>query len=134
MGDGIYMLNCGMSVEVNRKSQVDNQAEFKSYLERLGIEQPALCILLGVQRSTLNKWVNGTVTAIPAIATTAVKMLWFIKESDPQLFQRWMMIQDFGVPAEYATNEKAYEFLHVLKREPSPPIKKLRAQVAAQKQ
>jgi transcriptional regulator with XRE-family HTH domain len=112
---------------------VDNQAEFKSYLERLGIEQPALCILLGVQRSTLNKWVNGTVTAIPAIATTAVKMLWFIKESDPQLFQRWMMIQDFGVPAEYATNDKAYEFLHVLKREPSPPIKKLRAQVAAQK-
>ncbi len=61
---------------------MDNQAEFKSYLERLGIEQPALCILLGVQRSTLNKWVNGTVTAIPAIATTAVKMLWFIKESE----------------------------------------------------
>ncbi|TQI79276.1 hypothetical protein FHU11_4251 [Serratia fonticola] len=44
-----------------------------------------------------------------------------------------MMIQDFGVPAEYATNDKAYEFLHVLKREPSPPIKKLRALVAAKK-
>lgn len=101
-----------------------SQEEFQDYFTRLGIDQPALCILLGVQRSTLNKWITGKVTQIPAVAITAIKMLWFMKESDNEMFERWAMVQDFGVPAIYATNNKAQEFLHMIKREPSAPIRK----------
>jgi hypothetical protein len=25
-------------------------------------------------------------------------MLWFMKESDNQIFERWAMVQDFGAP------------------------------------
>ncbi|MES4613128.1 MAG: hypothetical protein ACTH8P_14665 [Ewingella sp.] len=99
--------------------------EFHDYVARLGIEQPALCILLGVQRSTLNKWLNGTVTQIPAVAVTAIKMLWFMKESDPVMFSKWAYVQDFGMTAEYALNERAQEFLQTIKKEPSLPIRKL---------
>lgn len=102
----------------------DKAKEFIDYVNRLDIDQPALCILLGVQRSTLNKWINGTVTQIPAVAVTAIKLLWFMKESSAELFERWAMVQDFGVPAQYATNDRAQEFLHMLKREPSAPIRK----------
>lgn len=103
----------------------DNANEFLDYVQRLGIDQPALCILLGLPRSTLNKWINGTVTQIPQVAVTAVRMLWFMRESDAVLFEKWAMVQDFGVTADYALNNKAQEFLHTIKREPSPPIKKL---------
>ncbi|MBU9843948.1 hypothetical protein [Rahnella ecdela] len=103
----------------------DNANEFLDYVRRLGIDQPALCILLGLPRSTLNKWINGTVTQIPQVAVTAVRMLWFMRKSDEALFEKWAMVQDFGVTADYAVNDKAQEFLHTIKREPSPAIKKL---------
>lgn len=103
----------------------DNANEFLDYVQRLNIDQPALCILLGLPRSTLNKWINGTVTQIPQVAVTAVRMLWFMRESDPALFEKWAMVQDFGVTAEYAANDKAQVFLHTIKREPSAPIKRL---------
>jgi len=103
----------------------DNAKEFLDYVQRLGIDQPALCILLGLPRSTLNKWINGTVTQIPQVAVTAVRMLWFMRESDEVLFEKWAMVQDFGVRADYAANDKAQMFLHTIRREPSAPIKKL---------
>ena len=103
----------------------DNANEFLDYVQRLGIDQPALCILLGLPRRTLNKWINGTVTQIPQVAVTAVRMLWFMRECDEAMFEKWAMVQDFGVSAEYAANDKAQEFLHTIKREPSTSIKKL---------
>jgi len=52
-------------------------------------------------------------------------MLWFMRESNEAMFEKWAMVQDFGVSAEYAANNKAQEFLHTIKREPSSSIKKL---------
>jgi hypothetical protein len=52
-------------------------------------------------------------------------MLWFMRKSDEALFEKWAMVQDFGVTADYAVNDKAQEFLHTIRREPSAPIKKL---------
>lgn len=54
-----------------------------------------------------------------------------MKESDNEIFERWAMVQDFGVPAIYATNNKAQEFLHMIKREPSAPIRKYIMKAAA---
>ncbi|RJT47162.1 hypothetical protein [Rahnella woolbedingensis] len=103
----------------------DNANEFLDYVRRLDIDQPALCILLGLPRSTLNKWINGTVTQIPQVAVTAIRMLWFMRESDEKLFEKWAIVQDFGVTADYAANDKAQLFLQTIKREPSSPIKKI---------
>ena len=112
-------------IRTGDKCRADNAKEFLDYVQRLGIDQPALCILLGLPRSTLNKWINGTVTQIPQVAVTAVRMLWFMRESDEVLFEKWAMVQDFGVTADYAANDKAQMFLHTIRREPSAPIKKL---------
>lgn len=100
----------------------NSQKEFFFYYESLNIEPVALCVALGLQRSTLAKWLDGSVTNIPAIAVSTVKMLWFIKELNPDLLCRWLLIQEYGVTGDDALDSNIISLLMSIRKRPRSSI------------
>lgn len=102
-----------------------SQKEFFFYYESLTIEPSALCIVLGLQRSTLGKWLDGSVTNIPAIALSAMKMAWFMKELNPDLFCRWLLIQEYGLTGDDVLDDDNISLLMSISKKPRSSIIKL---------
>lgn len=100
----------------------DIQKEFFFYYDSLQIDQPALCIALNLQRSTLSKWLSGKVTNIPAVAISAMKLLWFMQKSSPDLFHRWIIIQEYGVTGDASLDVDNQNLLMNIKKKPRAPI------------
>ncbi|WP_407732510.1 hypothetical protein ACJJVG_08785 [Pseudocitrobacter faecalis] len=88
--------------------------EFNKIYNDLGLDRAVLSILMGVNRSTLIKWIDdqdGRTTPLQqpsAAAFTLIKVLQFMKHRNPEMFAEFMVLQDFNVPGEVYLNNPEY--------------------------
>jgi len=71
--------------------------EFAKIFEEMGIDRSLLPILMRANRSTIHKYLEGTVT-VPASAMTLIMFLQFIQKREPILFAEWLTLSDFTIP------------------------------------
>lgn len=70
--------------------------EFCKVFKELEIDRALLPVLMGANRSTVHKYLEGDVTNIPASAMTLIKLLQFLQSRDLQLFREWLVLQEFN--------------------------------------
>ncbi|MDK9585883.1 hypothetical protein [Lelliottia wanjuensis] len=90
--------------------------DFNKIFNELNIDRALLALIMGVNRSTLIKWIDDgeartTPTQQPsAAAFTLIKLLQFLKQRDPELFAEFMVIQDWKAPSEtYLDNPEFWQ-------------------------
>lgn len=81
--------------------------EFAKIFNEMGLEKSLLPILMRANRSTVWKYLEGSV-AVPASAMTLIMLLQFMQKRDPELFKEWMVLSDFTIPPEVYLNQPDY--------------------------
>lgn len=81
--------------------------EFAKIFKEMGLERSLLPILMGANRSTVHKYLDGSVK-VPASAVTLIQLLQFIQKRDPELFKEWLVLSDFTIPPEVYLTQPDY--------------------------
>jgi hypothetical protein len=100
----------------------NDENDFIFYYEKLALSHRAICTAVGVKPATLKKWLLSREHQVPLVACCALKMLWFMKNTHPNTFCDWLIIQDYGVDGDLALDKYNLNFLKTLSKRRSREI------------
>ncbi|AGB79262.1 MULTISPECIES: hypothetical protein [Pseudocitrobacter] len=81
--------------------------DFAKIFEEMGLDKAILPILFRANRSTIHKYLDGSVN-VPASAMSLIMLLQLVQKRNPELFAEWMVLSDFTIPPEVYLEQPEY--------------------------
>lgn len=103
----------------------EKKNEFQRVVDAMGIDVSVLPVLLGMNRSTVHKYLSGVFSDVPAASISLIRLIHLINERSPELLREWMVLQEFSIAGEhYLKNPELYRALLDSHGKMSPSVRK----------
>jgi hypothetical protein len=109
---------------------MNEENDFLKCFQEMAISPALLSVLTGCNRSTLHTYLQsstsgkGNKRAAPASAMALIRLLQLVQARSPEVFQEWLLLQDFQIaPEEYLHNTNYRDKLKLITNKMNPSVK-----------